>query len=1072
MHEQRSLLRATYETLLSSRTVQPDGRPLYAYRFTRDEFDRTADALRASAPGFLQDRHGGALFVAYTSEWYRRVREGGHWDWIHPLGSLGVRYHSSDPGAQVGYSSVREAALVGLRMWGRSPKRGLSILDAVIAESGFPASALRQGPRLANWLKRSVLAIEAGFAPDDAVAAESWRAPESLVPVLSEAAVLLCRAVVAIRAAAGGNSGDADLVRRLELVRPDWRSDLPFDVEEQDVRILVDDMIRVQRPDSRGLNVVRHLRPAGEGTWTAHAEISLQGSLDHRGLPDQLRTVAEQYGRLRLRPGGALADRPKVIAALERVTDDNSDVWEVRPLVQGCDLPLGLDEEFRLQALASEGVVAEFTAPAGDPCNGPAIVMEPVGELEFGATGELLVLGSSPMRSRAEWLVLAIDEFGERALQIEGTRRDLGSLTDGRLLVAFTGTAEMDIGGERLRWRAGDDKREAARLYLTGDVLWHVKQRVFRGCPSVWLDDGETAMQVAPREIIWRPIGSHVWSTLRDREPFGGVEFALRRKGVLLAWTRLDIVPTQFRMESNSKDRVLRLSGLAGAHVAAAASGPLPSRQEIDAVVVDLANLVHGAMLELRLRWVNTIALTLPDPVSEPILLGTDGSPCSERRLSVDRLSGYRLLTPSRWTLVFELRRAGVRPIFASRSVDGLVPLAAFSEVARALLGSCHDLDAFVRLSWIGREDRIAEVGWYDIDQSLVLPENSSPSAELLKSTASWDLKAFSLSDPQAGVAHPPVERAVFMSDWLRTNLAEGPWLLSGATQDGRRLRPKVLDDTAQISHHHGFAAALREPSRGRRDAALDSYFGNTDVLPVEDLRALIDLAVQTSKVEIPYASIDALRSLARAPGKAISVLVECVSFAEREAVLRLQSELPFLWCSSAVNDWIAAVGARRDRLSARLIDIGQDAALAHRTVTRGLMEVLDLNPALRVHVQAALLVNGISLGEQPELAFRLNRTLGSLESLAQDLIKRHGDGAERPPTLGLSNTIGGPHPFWERYDQDFADVLAAPMVIAGIAMGEIPSKGLLTACRAAWLFDRDYFEAAVVELLFERAHS
>lgn len=1059
--------------LLSSRAVRPDGRPVYAYRFTRDEFDRTADALRATAPGFLQDRHGAALFVAYTSEWYRRVREGGHWDWIHPLGSLGVRYHSSDPGAQVGYSTVREAALEGLRMWGRSPKRGLSILDAVIAESGFPASAVRQGPRLANWLKRSVLAIEAGFTPDDAVAAESWRAPESLVPVLSEAATLLCGAVVALRVAAGGNSGDTDPVRRLELVRPDWRSDLPFDVEEQDVRILVDDMIRVQRPDSRGLNVVRHVRPAGEGTWTAHAEISLSGSLDHRGLPDQLRIVAEQYGRLRLRPGGALADRPKVIAALERVTDDNSDLWEVRPLVQGCDLPLGLTEEFRLQALASEGVVAEFTAPAGDPCDGPAIVMEPVGELEFGAAGELLVLGSSPMRSPAEWLVLAIDEFGKRALRIEGTSKELGSLADGRLLVAFSGSAEMEIGGERLSWRAGDDKREAARLYLTGDVLWHVKQRVFRGCPSVWLDDGETAMQIATREIIWRPIGSHVWSSVRDREPLGGVEFAVRRKGALLAWARLDIVPAQFRMEANSRDRVLRLSGLVGAHVSAAASGPLPCHQESDAVLVDLANLAHGGMLELRLRWENTTALTLPDPVSEPILLRLDGSPCSERRLSVDRLSGYRLLTPSRWTLVFELRRPGVRSVFASRNVDGLVPLAAYSEVARALLGSCDDLDAFVRLSWIGREDRIAEVGWYDVDQPLVLPESSSPSQVLAKSAASsLDLNAFSLSDPQAGVAHPPLERAAIVSDWLRTNLAEGPWLLSGATQDGRRLRPKVLDETAQVSHHSGFAAALREPSRGRRDAALDSYFGSIDVLPVEDLRALIDLAVQTSKVEIPYASVDALRSLVRAPGKAISVLVECASFAEREAVLRLQSELPFLWCSSTINDWIAAVGARRDRLSARLIDVGEDAALAERTITRGLMEILDLNPTLRVHVQAALLVNGISPGRQPELAFRPSSSQRGVEPLAQDLVKRHGDGAEMPQTLGLSSVITSPHPFWERYDQGFADILAAPMVIAGIAMAEIPSKGLLAACRTAWLFDRDYFEAAVVELLFERAHS
>ncbi len=782
--------------------------------------------------------------------------------------------------------------------------------------------------------------------------------------------------------------------------------------------------------------------------------------------------VAEQYGRLRLRPAGALADRPKVIAALERVTDDTSDLWEVRPLVQGCDLPLALDEEFRLQALALEGVVAEFTALAGDPCHGPAVVMEPVGDVEFGDAREFLVLGSSPARSPAAWLVLAIDDFGKRALRIEGTRRELGTLADGRLLVAFTGTAEMEIDGERLRWRAGDEKRQAARLSLAGDILWHVNQRVFRGCPNVWLDDGETATQVAPRELIWRSVGARDWSTIRDREPVGSVEFALRRKGDLLAWTRADIVPAQFRMEPNSKKRILRLSGLAGAQVAAAASRPLPTYQDSDAVVVDLADLHHAAMLDLHLRWTNTIELTLPDPVSAPILLGPDGSPCSERRLSVDRLSGYRLLTPSRWTLVFELRQSGSRPVFASRSVDGLVPLAAFSEVARALLGSCDDLDAFVRLSWIGREDRLTELSWYDVDQPLVLPETNSPFGVLAKSAASLELKAFSLSDPRAGLARPPLDQAAAMSEWLRANLAEGPWLLSGTTGDGRRLRPKVLEDTTTGSSSLGYSAALREPTRDRRDAALNGYFGSTDLPPVDDLRAFIDLAMRTSKAEIPYASIDILRSLARAPRAAVSVLVECASFPEREAVLRMQDELPFLWCSSTINDWIAAVGARRHRLSTKLTDVGEDAALAERTMTRGLMEILDLNPALRVHVQAALLVNGISPGRQPELAFHPSSSRGGVEALAQDLVKRHGDGAEMPQTLGLSNVITSPHPFWKRYDQSFADILAAPMIIAGIAMAEIPLKGHLAACRTAWLFDRDYFEAAVVELLFERAHS
>src|SRR5690606_17159158 len=135
-------------------------------------------------------------------------------------------------------------------------KRGLSILHAVIAESGFPAAAVRQGPRLENWLRRSVLSIEAGFAPEEAVAAEAWRAPESLVQTLFEAATSLCRAVVELRTRAAGGPAGLDAVQRLDLVRPDWRKDLPFNLEEQDVRRLVEQLMRAQREKSQGLEVL------------------------------------------------------------------------------------------------------------------------------------------------------------------------------------------------------------------------------------------------------------------------------------------------------------------------------------------------------------------------------------------------------------------------------------------------------------------------------------------------------------------------------------------------------------------------------------------------------------------------------------------------------------------------------------------------------------------------------------------------------------------------------------------------------------------------------------------------
>ncbi|MDX8541537.1 STY4851/ECs_5259 family protein [Mesorhizobium abyssinicae] len=1065
------MLRVVYDSLLRSRDlVQPDGRPLHAYRFTRAEFEAAGNALKTAGACFVHDRRGCALFVAYTAEWFRRIREGGHWDWIHPLRSLNIHYRANDPTAQIQYSSLREATETGLRVWRRSPKRALAILQAVIAESGFPASAVRQGPRLANWLRRSVLAMEAGFAADEAVAAEAWRAPESLVQILFDAAVSLCRAITDLRASVPPGPEGEDAVQRLSRVRPDWPAELPFDLEEQDVRKLVEDLVRARHQDSRALDVVRRLRRTDSG-WVAFAELSLKGTLDHRQLPGQLRVAVDKSSRVRLRPGGALAERGHVVAALERITDDQIDIWEVRPLVQGCDVALDLSEEFRLQAIANERVIAEFTAFAGDPCEGPVIALEPSEVSELHEAAEFLVLGASPVRTPLPWLLLGVDSTAIGQLRIEGERLDLGKLADGsRLLIAFSGTAEIEIGGERLVWRTGSEKREAPRLSLIGDLLRNVEGRVFQGCPSVWLIDDDAAFSVPQRDLVWRPIGSRDWTPVKDREPLGRVELAIRRRGALVAWARADIVPTNFRIQPNAKNRTLRLSGLAGAQVGAAGPKPLPSRRDADEAVINLMDLPRGGALHLQLRWANILEMALPDPVAEPILLGPGGGTGANIRLSVGRLSGYRLLTPYPWTLIFELRRFGVRPAYASRQVDGLVPLSAFGELVRQLLGGCEELDAFVRLSWAGRPELVAEIGWYDLDQSLVLPESSSPFAVLASATSPL-LSAFSLAEPQAGIVHPSIAPANTMVSWLTEHLGVGPWLLSGVMQDGRRLRPQVLDASAGVPAPAGLLFALRQPTRQLRDAALDAYLSNNQP-SVDELRCLVELALVASKTEIPYASVDALRALARTQRTAIFVLAECNSFAEREAVLRLQSELACLWCTSAIEDWIAAIGARRTRLATRLAEFGEDGALSDATIARGLMEILDLQPTLRVHVQVALLLNGISAAAQHEFAQRLGRRIvGGIDALAQDLIKRRGDG-QPPSSLGLSNVVRDSAAVWTRYDSAFADVLAAPFVAGSIAMSKIEPEPYLAACRSAWLFDRDYFEAAVVEVLFERAHS
>ena len=92
----------------------PDGRALYAYRCTTEEFNSLAEALSDGT-------HGGAptavprTFVLYAAEWWQRKYDGGHWAWEPLLESINWHWvHYPDL-----YQPVREA----LRWWKLDPVR-------------------------------------------------------------------------------------------------------------------------------------------------------------------------------------------------------------------------------------------------------------------------------------------------------------------------------------------------------------------------------------------------------------------------------------------------------------------------------------------------------------------------------------------------------------------------------------------------------------------------------------------------------------------------------------------------------------------------------------------------------------------------------------------------------------------------------------------------------------------------------------------------------------------------------------------------------------------------------------
>ena len=70
--------------------MHPDGRALYAYRCTGQEFETLTESLKQSAP--LSGLAGDAVvraFVLYAAEWWQRRYDGRHWAWEPLLASIG-----------------------------------------------------------------------------------------------------------------------------------------------------------------------------------------------------------------------------------------------------------------------------------------------------------------------------------------------------------------------------------------------------------------------------------------------------------------------------------------------------------------------------------------------------------------------------------------------------------------------------------------------------------------------------------------------------------------------------------------------------------------------------------------------------------------------------------------------------------------------------------------------------------------------------------------------------------------------------------------------------------------------
>ncbi|HYC66582.1 STY4851/ECs_5259 family protein [Brevundimonas sp.] len=1050
---------------------RPDGRPLYAYRFAREDLDDMRAVLAAGGVRGLAELDGAALFVAYVAEWFRRDREGGHWDWKRPLTEIGVSYGQDERWAAISYPELSATVERGLRWWRRpSPADGQRLI-AVVREAGFPAAALRNSRAVLGWLQNSVRGIERGFTPTEAVAAEAWRMnATTVVQATFQVAVMLCEALAELRARVRAVDPHAtDPIDVLDRLDHEWRVRLPLELEARDVAAVIESVIRSPLARASALLVTRSVRRTAGG-FTPWIELGLSGAVEPGRLPGAVAERLRGLSRARVAPRGDLVGAVTAVAAFETVHDEEGGHgWRLRPLVGRFEVPLALEVDVRLGLLDVEGrVLEEFVAEGGDGLALPVVALEPAGGDSPETAEEWTVLGCSSVRTTRAWLGLAVADGQLEAVEVIGERRVIGQVAGGRTLLAVSGTARLAVhDGLSLSWRTGSDAAAAPRLVLVGSTVRGPRETVFRGPPRVILETNEIRREVPLADIVWRGRGKGGWIRASLASPRGRVMIGVTdRAGDLSALAGAVVAPPTLALRADRARARLLVSGGGPEGMAARAGGPLPVHRQGDERSIDLSSVAPGRTVELTFAWPSPATLTLPNPVTLHALLNPSGRLGGRHeRLSIGRLHGWRLLCSEPSRICFELtgRDGNARPF--TRPVEGEAPLVAYLDDIRNLLGSSDALDGAVRLSWIGGEDWICEIRRYEFETD-ALPEGGSEAdgrrAALLGVHA---LTAIDLGRPEA----PPLRIEVDALPGAAPREQSprgGPWLVVGA-----EMRPSVLGSAGEPYDSDPLSHAMRMVDTAGRETALMALISAPFDWTSETLTRWSAVPITAAAHRVPYAAFDALRLLHRRPDAAVRLLAEAPDAEAQHAVLALQRETPLIWAATPIATWIEAFERRLLGLERQLSELGVDEVIAAHDVLGAVGRLLDAAPGLSTHLRAVVLaLFGADRGRRAAasydpLAARLAAAcpLHTEETLAAGVntfVQRHIDGPPPPTGLGLATRAADAAALVRRFPEGFGDVVAAPFVAADAGRGRVRlDRRTAAACRSAWLYDPDHFE-------------
>lgn len=295
-YEERTLSLSDWkQNLLDGQGIStPDGRPLYAYRLTEDQFgtlesnlrNKLEDHIKHNTLGFLSSSNPlfCSLFIFYAAEWWRRRYDGSRWSWEPIQADIGI--------TQGSWSAIQRGECVdrGLRAWDLklTDTAGLRYLGSVAVQGGLPMQLLAIAKGNIGRILRQVLRLAAGGAGFRDI--RGWI--ESLNDSLpksyqrEEIYVLLAEVIstVLMLKSEATLTKSAEAIGQLDQHVPRWRERFPLPVEDSEVQGLIEQLIRDVTEDHgkrsfNSIKVERLLECQDDEIWRLYSTIELPETL-------------------------------------------------------------------------------------------------------------------------------------------------------------------------------------------------------------------------------------------------------------------------------------------------------------------------------------------------------------------------------------------------------------------------------------------------------------------------------------------------------------------------------------------------------------------------------------------------------------------------------------------------------------------------------------------------------------------------------------------------------------------------------------------------------------------------